>query len=111
MPSRFGENVRKIRKMREMSQKELADRLGYTDRSMIAKIETGKSDMSQTMIVNLGNALNVNPSIFFVDSTDYESVEEFLPFLAVADEGTLNNIRKLLDMPSKKICKSSRIIV
>ena len=110
MSSVFGNNVRKIRLMREMTQKDLASILGYADRSMVAKIETGKTEVSTAAIMKLGHALRVSPSIFFVDSTDYQNVEEYLPFLAVADEGTLNNIRKLLDMPSKKICKSMKEI-
>ena len=111
MSNVFGENVKKIRKLRRMTQKDLSDALGYSDRSMIAKIETGKTAVTYDMIVNIGHHLRVNPTIFFSESTDYQDVEEFLPFLAIADEGTLNNIRKLLDMPSKKIYQSSKKIV
>lgn len=102
MENRFGDNVRKFRVYRGMSQKELAERVGYTDRSMIAKIETGRTQVSQPMIMRIAEALQVNPSIFFADDKDYDDVTEFLPFLAVADERILESVRKLLDMPPKK---------
>lgn len=110
MSNIFGDNVKRIRKLRGMTQKELADALGYTDRSTIAKIESGSAAVTYPMMVKIGHVLKVNPTIFFVDSTEYQNVVEFLPYLAKADDGTLNNIRKLLDMPSKKICKSTREI-
>lgn len=102
MNNRFGDNIRKFRIHRGMSQKELAEKVGYTDRSMIAKIETGKTQVSQPMIIRIADALQVNPSIFFAEDKDYGDVTGFLPFLAVADERILESVRKLLDMPPKK---------
>ena len=43
-------NIRKFRKMRGWTQAELADRVGYTSHSAIAKIEAGKSDLPQSQI-------------------------------------------------------------
>lgn len=45
-----GEIIRTLRERRGMTQEALAARLGYTDRSSIAKIETGKVDLSQTKL-------------------------------------------------------------
>ena len=48
--SELGLRIRRIRTERGMSQAELATMLGYTDRSSIAKIEAGKTDMSPEKI-------------------------------------------------------------
>ena len=53
------EIIRSLREARGMSQTELATRLGYTDRSSIAKIETGKVDLSQTKLVQLAEVFGV----------------------------------------------------
>ena len=85
--------------MKGVTQKELADAVGYTDRSMIAKIETGKTDIYQSTIIKIADYLGVNPLLLlgFYD----EEVEEFLPYLAQADATTKNNIRAILGMKSK----------
>ena len=44
-----------------MSQEELAKKVGYGDRSSIAKIENGKVDLPQSQIFKIANALGVNP--------------------------------------------------
>lgn len=54
-------NIKKIRLEKGMSQEELAHKVGYTDRSSIAKIESGKVDLTNTKIVEFANALGVSP--------------------------------------------------
>ena len=44
-----------------MTQDDLAHAMGYKDRSMIAKIEGGKVDISQTKIVEFAKVLNTTP--------------------------------------------------
>ena len=43
-----------------MSQEELAKKVGYRDRSSIARIESGERDVRQKMIVEFAKALNVS---------------------------------------------------
>lgn len=51
-------NIRTRRKALKMSQEELAHRVGYTDRSSIAKIEAGGVDISLGMLKKLAAALD-----------------------------------------------------
>ena len=44
----FGENLRKIRKLRGITQDELSEKLGYSSRSSINKIEKGERDMPRS---------------------------------------------------------------
>lgn len=55
------ENIKYHRKLNSWSQEELAKRMGYTDRSMIAKIESGKVDLSQSKIVEFAKVFNISP--------------------------------------------------
>ncbi len=61
----FGENLRKIRTEKGMSQAELASKLGYNSRSSINKIEIGDRDMPRSKIVQMARILDVSPVVFF----------------------------------------------
>lgn len=54
----IGNNIKRKRLELKMSQQELAEALGYKTRSSIAKIENGNSDISQSKLSSLANALN-----------------------------------------------------
>lgn len=53
-------NIKNRRLELHLSQDELAKRVGYTDRSSIAKIETGKVDLSLSMIKKIATALETD---------------------------------------------------
>lgn len=52
-------NIKMRREELGMSQAELARAVGYTDRSSIAKIESGKVDLPQSKILEIANALRI----------------------------------------------------
>lgn len=55
-------NIRELRKQNNWSQEELATRMGYTDRSSIAKIESGKVDLAQSKILEFARVFGVDAS-------------------------------------------------
>lgn len=55
------DNIRRLRTEKKMSQQELAEKTGYTDRSSIAKIEHGEVDLPQSKIVLFAKALGTMP--------------------------------------------------
>ncbi|WP_295363653.1 S24 family peptidase [uncultured Pseudoramibacter sp.] len=55
-------NIRKRRKELNLTQDELAALTGYSGKSMIAKIESGKVDISQSKIVEFAKALKTTPA-------------------------------------------------
>lgn len=65
----FGKAVKKYRLLADMSQEELAIKVGYTSRSSIAKIETGKADIPRAKIGILANALGVTAADLIPDGT------------------------------------------
>ena len=61
--SLIGENIRKMRIQLGLTQEELANRMGYTSKSTINKIEQGVNDIPQSKIEKFANALNTSPSV------------------------------------------------
>ena len=53
-------NIKKLRKQNGWTQEELATRMGYNDRSMIAKIENGKVNLGQSKILEFAKVFGVN---------------------------------------------------
>ena len=54
------ENIQKYRNLRGMSQEQLAELVGYKDRTSIAKIEAGNVDLSNSKIRKFAEALSVS---------------------------------------------------
>lgn len=50
-----------------MSQQELADAMGYSSRSTIAKIESGENDLPRSKLSKMAQALNVSMDYFLGD--------------------------------------------
>ena len=57
-----GEIIKKIREYKHLTQTDLAKRVGYADKSMIAKIEKGQIDLPQSKIFAFAKALDTTPS-------------------------------------------------
>ena len=108
----FGENVKRVREMRGLSQGELAHMVGFETRGAISKVEKNVVDPPQSMVKKLAKALNVSPLEFFDGyKTDYSKspMQEFVPYLEQASAEKLSIIRKILDMPEEKKKSSSSI--
>lgn len=56
------ENIKKRRLILNLSQDELAQMVGYTNRSSIAKVEKGLVDLSQGKIEQFAKALQTTPA-------------------------------------------------
>ncbi len=65
-------NIRERRHALGLSQEELAKKVGYRDRTSIAKIESGKVDLSQSKIYDFAQALETTPA--FLMGWDEERV-------------------------------------
>lgn len=54
--------IKRLRLEAGLSQEELARRVGYTDRSSIAKVEAGRVDLTESKILALSEVLGVSPA-------------------------------------------------
>lgn len=57
----FYKNIKRRRLELGITQTELADRTGYADKSMIAKIEKGQINLPQSKIILFADALSTTP--------------------------------------------------
>lgn len=57
----IGERIKHLRTERNLSQSELAELVGYSDRTTIAKIESGQRELRQSKIIDFAKALGVDP--------------------------------------------------
>lgn len=58
----IGERIQLRRKELKMTQSQLAELTGYSDKTAISKIENGISDLTQSKIVSFAKALETTPS-------------------------------------------------
>lgn len=70
----FYRNIKQKRIELRMTQTELAKKVGYSDKSMIARIERGDVDIPQSKIMLFANALNMTPCSL-MGWNDYDSEE------------------------------------
>jgi transcriptional regulator with XRE-family HTH domain len=62
----IGERIKRSRENLEMSQEELAHKLGYESRSTIAKIEAGKNDIAQSKLAIFAEALQCSQEYLLI---------------------------------------------
>lgn len=96
----FGENLRRIRISRGITQEELASKLGYTNRSSINKIEVGRSDMPRSKIEEAAKVLNVSPLELFKN----EPLEENTVLEEIVDEQL-----KALEISYEKLNEANKV--
>ena len=84
----IGKKIKERRLELNMTQDELAKRLGYKSRSTINKIELDKNDVSQSKLIRIAKALECSP-------TDFLNIE------GEKDPATLSKIQLYAEKLSK----------
>ena len=74
---RIGPKIKQLRKSRSLTQKQLADALGYSDKSMITHIEKGDSDMTYEKILLLLRTYMLDANELFDVSEIDKRLEEY----------------------------------
>lgn len=77
---KIGERIKQRRKSLNMSQEELALKVGYKDKTAINKIELGINGIPEKRLKDFANALNTSVSFLIgvIDDQELTSVEEEL---------------------------------
>lgn len=68
MANIIGDKIKAIRKQKKLTQEQLAFALGYRDKSMIAHIENGDSDMTYDKILQFVRMFKIDANELFADS-------------------------------------------
>ena len=75
------DRIRETREKRGLTQQQLAEMVGYTNRSSIAKVEKGMVDLSETKIAAFAKALNVTPAFLLgIEEVAPDIAESFVSF-------------------------------
>lgn len=112
MNSNIGENIRRMRKKRGLSQTQLAIKLGYKSKSSIAKIETGNGDVPRNKLPQFAEALNCSISYLTgwneLKTFDDEHNSEKTPYDILCDKigqlppADLNTVSEYVDFMLNK---------
>lgn len=92
--SSIGSRIRTRREQLNLSQDELAKRLGYKSRSSINKIELDERNLTQSKIKSLADALETTPSYIMGWENKSGEIDLGLVYL---------DISKLLEVPWEKV--------
>ena len=57
----MGKRIRERRESLDLTQEQLAEKLGYKDKTAVSKIESGHRDLTQSKIVKFADALKTSP--------------------------------------------------
>ena len=111
MATTFGDNIRKYRELKNMTQEDLALALGYRTKGSVNKIEQNVTRLPQPKIKLCADILGIPVAKLFSEvepkTETFDSYEEYLPYLAQASDETIANIRFMLHMPQKNSISNS----
>ncbi len=88
-----GEKIRARREELNMTQDELAERMGYKSRSTIAKIEKGVNDVTQTNLLKFAEVLNTTPRYLMGWEDEQNRNSQLVPLISIMrDDDTFLNL-------------------
>lgn len=99
----IGKRIRSLREFNKLSQTELAIKVGYKDKTSIAKIEAGKVDLPQSKIFAFAKNLGTTPSYILGDNEFPNYVEEKHSFINDNDKTILDKYHQLNDKGKQRL--------
>lgn len=87
------ERIKYLRESLNMSQQELAQKVGYKDKSAISKVERGDRDINQSMIMKYAEVFGVSPTYILYGNESQEEKSPEEPKLLEGEEELLKLIR------------------
>jgi transcriptional regulator with XRE-family HTH domain len=99
------ERIKVIRIEKGMSQIELANKIGYTSKGAISRIENGQRRLKEETIMLIANALGVSPAYLL---TGEESQENYKKPAVTELQQTL--INRITSMDEEQIKKFTRLL-
>lgn len=108
----IGERIRRRREELELSQEELAQRLGYKSRSSINKIEREASGLPQPKIAAIAAALNTTPSYIMGWEEELKKNDALADIIIKlrTDERFMSAVVNLYNLDDEKMEKAEQII-
>lgn len=106
----IGEKIKARRNELQWSQRELSDRMGYSNHSTITRIEAGKVDVPQSKIVKFAEVLGVSVAYLMgwdekIEKDPVGMAERHFEMLIDEDVAEIFEEFKSLDDTKKKLVK------
>ena len=89
------ERIKYLRESLNMSQQELAEKVGYKDKSAISKVERGDRDINQSMIMKYADVFGVSPTYILYGKEAEKENPPAEPKLTEGEELLLSLFRRL----------------
>lgn len=95
----LGQRIKEIRKQKKITQVELAELVGYKNRSMITKIEKGAVDLSESKIKAIAKALCVTPhNLVGWEYTQYQPKDMYYVDTSTLTDAQLGEIETIINV-------------
>ena len=102
--SKMGARIRQRREELGITQEDLAFSVGYKSRASINKIELGKTDIGQTMIIDIAETLHIPTNyITDVDTPVNDILNRKLPRLLPDEQQLLSDYRNFNEEGQEKV--------
>lgn len=100
----IGNRIKAAREAAGMTQEELAFMVGYSGRSSVAKLESGKRDIVRTKISAIAKALGVKPAFIMGWTDEQDTINELSTFSytfipAKVSAGALEDVEAIYKCP------------
>ena len=114
--STIGSNIRSRRLELNMTQEELASKLGYKSKSTINKIELGINDIPQSKIVQFANALDTTASFLmgWIEATpeqtkNSDTIADITDRM-FKDSNFMETVKLLNELDQKQIVRAKELL-
>ena len=102
----IGKNIKARRMELKMSQRELSDRMGYSNHSTITRIEAGKVDIPQSKIEKFAEVLKTTPAVLMgwidEETSKKNDIITDIVLRMTVDEKFLNAVKTMYDLDEEK---------
>lgn len=94
---KFNDRIRQRREELNMTQEDLAFKVGYAGRSSIARIELGSTDLRRDKLIKIATALNVSPQWILTgqDMNDEQNLQATI--VMMSESLTIEEKEKVLE--------------
>lgn len=86
------EKIKETRKTKGLTQQQLAELVGYNDRSTIARIEAGEIDLPQSKIVQFAEALGVTPGYLMGWTSEDSTTDSLMAEIKKLPDGSKKHL-------------------
>ncbi len=99
----IGDKIKQLRQSLDLTQDELAQKVGYKSRSSINKIELGERDVSRPMIIKFAEALNTTPAYLMGWEDEQENNEDTASIIKIGKR--IESARTDLKLTQEELAK------